>query len=200
MEPDDNDIVVTTYGPDFLNIFEFIKNAVTDQGFWAGIKALLIQIWEVYSIIAFILSGIFIIGIVYAYIRFNQLSEIEMNQLLDAEKEWKRRHGGSAENNEWKKISSHLASDNPNDWKLAIIEADIMLERILNDAGFAGNTVGEKLKSASPNNFTTLQDAWDAHIIRNKIAHQGSDFVLTQRTAQEAIIKFERVFNEFNAL
>jgi len=75
-----------------------------------------------------------------------------------------------------------------------------MLDRVLSEAGYAGNSVGEKLKSTSPQNFTTIQDAWDAHIIRNKIAHEGSDFVVTHRIAKEAITKYERVFREFGVL
>jgi len=197
--PDDNDIVVTTYGPNFLAMWNSLTEKLSGGSGWDGFLSLLSSVWEIYSIIAFILSAIFIIGIVYSYIRFNQLSEIEVNQLLDAEKLWQQKHGSGEGGGEWQSIVSHLDSSNPNDWKLAIIEADIMLERVLDDAGFAGNTVGDKLKSASPTNFTTLQDAWDAHIIRNKIAHQGEDFVLTQRIAKEALTKYRRVFDEFGA-
>ena len=86
------------------------------------------------------------------------------------------------------------------DWKLAIIEADVLLERMLDKAGYAGNTVGEKLKSASVRSFTTLDDAWRAHRVRNQIAHGGADFVLTQKTAHETIVLYERVFKEFHVI
>lgn len=201
MQPDDNDIVINQYGPDLLgavqNLFGWFSG---QEGNTNDFYLFFIQFWQVFSIIAFLLSAVFIFGIVYAYIRFNQLSEIEMDQLLEAEVLWKELHGERAGGGEWQKIQSYLESSNPNDWKQAIIEADIKLDKTLTEAGYQGATIGEKLKSASPQNFTTLRDAWDAHMIRNKIAHQGSDFVLTQRIAQEAITKFGRVFAEFEVL
>jgi len=97
-------------------------------------------------------------------------------------------------------VQQHVASGNPNDWKLAIIEADIILGEVLHEAGYAGKTIGDQLKSASTSNFSSLQDAWDAHLIRNKIAHEGADFVLTQQAAKAAMIKYQRVFKEFGAI
>ena len=44
--------------------------------------------------------------------------------------------------------------------------------------------------------MSSLQDAWDAHRIRNRIAHEGSDFVLTHSLSQEAIVKYERALRE----
>jgi len=75
-----------------------------------------------------------------------------------------------------------------------------MLEQMLDNAGYVGASIGDKLKTANPASFTTVQDAWDAHRVRNEIAHAGSDFVLTKRVAQETIIKYERVFREFGVI
>jgi hypothetical protein len=46
--------------------------------------------------------------------------------------------------------------------------------------------------------FKTLDAAWEAHKIRNAIAHEGSDFVLSQRESKRVIGLYEMVFNEFN--
>lgn len=199
--PDENDIIFENYGFDPITpLLESIFGMDGAAGA-STVWQLLQTLWSIWSVIAFILSFIFIFGIIYAYIRYNQLSEIENQRLLDAERLWQQRYGATDNGiGQWQLVKAHLESDNPNDWKLAIIEADIMLERVLKDAGYAGNSVGEMLKSASPTNFTTLQDAWDAHIIRNKIAHEGSDFVVTHRIAKEAITKFQRVFHEFGVM
>ena len=199
--PDENDIVFDTYNFDPISpLIDWLAGAADNSDGLSGFWAMLLNLWQIWSIIAFLLSILFIIGIIYSYIRFNQLMEIETNQLLEAEREWQRRYGQADGNGQWAGITAHVASDQPNDWKLAVIEADIMLDRVLSEAGYAGNSVGEKLKSTSPQNFTTIQDAWDAHIIRNKIAHEGSDFVVTHRIAKEAITKYERVFREFGVL
>lgn len=197
---DENDIVYNTYGldADFLGgIFEFFTGG--DFSF-ASIIEFLATFWTIYSIIALTLSALFIFGIIYAYIRIGQMSEIEEEFLAEQEKMWKELHGGSIENNRWQSVQTHLTSNNPNDWKLAIIEADVLLERMLEKAGYAGNTVGERLKSASSRSFATLDDAWTAHRVRNQIAHGGADFVLTQKIAKETLILYERVFKEFDVL
>jgi hypothetical protein len=198
MQSGDNDIVYKTYGLNtdfFEGIYDFLSNGdLFDSSFFE----LFFNIWVVYSILAFLLSAVFIFGIVYSYIRTSQMSEIEEEKLLEQEKMWKELHDGHIENERWQSVQIHLASENPNDWKLAIIEADVLLERLLDKAGYAGTTIGEKLKSASARSFATLDDAWQAHRVRNQIAHGGADFVLTQKLAKETLILYERVFKEFD--
>lgn len=198
MQPDENDIVFTTYGPnlDFLGGF---FNIFTDGGSsFADIIAFMQSMWTIYSIIAFAISALLIFGIIYAYVRINQLDEIMAENLLEQEKMWRELHNGNIEDERWQSVQTHLDSQNPNDWKLAIIEADVLLERMLEKAGYAGNTIGEKLKSASVRSFATLDDAWQAHRVRNQIAHGGADFILTQKVAKETLILYERVFKEFD--
>ncbi len=198
MQPGDNDIVYKTYGIDadvFGNIFSFFGNFDLSFG---GIFSLAGTIWTLYSIFAFIISAIFIYGIIYAYIRLGQMSEQQEEMLHEQEKMWKELHDGHIENERWQSVQIHLDSENPNDWKLAIIEADVLLERMLDKAGYAGATIGEKLKSASTRSFATLDDAWRAHRVRNQIAHGGSDFILTQKLAKETLVLYERVFKEFD--
>src|SRR5690606_1764590 len=126
---------------------------------------------------------------------------IEDQQIAEAEAAWAHTYGGAvSENNKWADIQKHIASDNPNDWRLAIIEADILLEETLSSHGYVGTTIGEMLKSANSSAFRTLQDAWSAHKVRNQIAHSGSDFVLTKKMANDTILQFERVFREFQVI
>ncbi len=203
MQPD-NDIAYTSYGldADFLtdllgNIFGLFTNGdFSVDSFFELVGTL----WTIYSVIALAVSALFIFGIIYAYIRYSQMSEIQEERLLEQEQAWRELHGGQIENNRWQSVQTHLESDNPNDWKLAIIEADVLLERMLDKAGYAGSTIGEKLKSASVRSFATLDDAWQAHRVRNQIAHGGADFVLTQKIAKETLIQYERVFKEFSVL
>ena len=196
----DNDIVYNWYSIDadfFCNIFDFFLGGSFSFDAFA---AWVFTIWTVYSILAFIVSGLFIFGIIYSYIRINQMGEEEEERLQEEEKMWRELHSGHIENERWQSVQTHLESGNPNDWKLAIIEADVLLERMLDKAGYAGNTVGEKLKSASMRSFATLDDAWQAHRVRNQIAHGGADFVLTQKVAQETLVLYERVFREFDVI
>ena len=206
MTPDSNDIVYTQYGIDFMPIVRWIAHffgygddplaGPTVDDFILG----LLHFWEVYSIIALLLSLLFFAGFVYAYNRYGQLKEEEDRMLLAEQEKWYAQHESRGGNTEWENIKRHIVTENPNDWKQAIIAADVMLEEILEAAGYVGETIGEKLKSANAQPFPTIQDAWDAHLVRNKIAHGGPDFVLTKRLAQDTIVQYERVFREFGAV
>lgn len=161
-----------------------------------GILYWLNTVWNIYSIIAFIFSALFIFGLIYAMQRIAQLREEHAAELRAAERAFIQKTEGGQQNTRWQDVQTHIQSHSPNDWRLAIIEADIMLEEALEELGLAGNTIGEMLKSASTNQIRTLDDAWSAHLVRNKIAHTGADFVLTQRLAQETINQYQRVFME----
>lgn len=204
--PDENDIVYNTYGVNPVSFVRSLFEAVRDffrvgdggvSSFFDSLGAW----WEIYSLIALFLSALFVWGFMYARIRYAQLAEIEAAQFEEAVEAWRHAYGGGvSQNSRWDDVLAHSSSENPNDWRLAIIEADIMLEQVLDDAGYVGASVGDKLKTANETSFQTVRDAWDAHMVRNKIAHAGSDFVLTKRIMQETIVKYERVFREFNAI
>lgn len=96
----------------------------------------------------------------------------------------------------WQKVTSLLHSENPSDWKQAILEADTMLLDILTGLGYQGDGVGEKLKRIQPGEMKSLDDAWEAHKVRNDIAHGRGD-VLDHHKANQTIQRFKSVFEEF---
>ncbi len=103
-------------------------------------------------------------------------------------------------NPKWTKILAQVESQNENDWKLAIIEADIMLADILDKLSLPGETMGDKMKAVEKSDFTTIDNAWEAHKIRNQVAHEGSDFVLNQREARRVVALYQTVFEEFQVI
>ena len=60
--------------------------------------------------------------------------------------------------------------------------------------GYEGNSLGERLRSADSLNFPELQTAGQAHLIRNKIAHEGSQFTLSKIQAGRVMRWYETVF------
>ena len=95
------------------------------------------------------------------------------------------------------KILTLSESQNQSDWRLAIIEADIILDELLQKLQLPGDTMGEKLKAVEKSDFTTIESAWEAHKARNMIAHNGSDFLINQREIRHIISLYEAVFKEF---
>ncbi|TSC68525.1 MAG: Uncharacterized protein G01um101456_612, partial [Parcubacteria group bacterium Gr01-1014_56] len=94
----------------------------------------------------------------------------------------------------------HELANTPNesDWRLAILESDIMLGDLLLEQGYRGEGIGERLRDANPLQFNTLDLAWQAHKVRNDIAHAGEGFHLSQREANATIDLYRRVFEEFD--
>ncbi len=103
----------------------------------------------------------------------------------------------SGENPKWDIIQKHIASMNPSDWRMAILEADILLYEMLDQMGYDGDTIADKLKLVESSDFNTLDLAWRAHKIRNAISHEGSSYEMSYQQAQNTIELYKKVFEEF---
>jgi hypothetical protein len=97
----------------------------------------------------------------------------------------------------WRKILAMVDSTNQNDWRQAIIESDIILDEILSRANYPGMDLGSKIRSATSADFKTVDMAGEAHGVRNKIAHDGINFPLSQHEAKRVINLYRQVFEEF---
>ena len=100
-------------------------------------------------------------------------------------------------NEKWLDIERHMSTMNVSDWRMAILEADILLYDMLDKMGYSGETVADKLKGVEPSDFNTLDSAWRAHKVRNIIAHEGSSYELSYQQAQNTIDLYRKVFDEF---
>ncbi len=147
------------------------------------------------KLLAILISILAFIFIVYLFRKINQI-RLSEDKLLYPELEKKV----FDINPHWKRIVDHIESPNENDWRLAILEADIMLNGLLDALSLPGETVGEKLKNVEKSDFTTIDSAWEAHRIRNSIAHDGVAYLLNQREARRVIELYRRVFQEFQMI
>ncbi|MDD5318647.1 MAG: hypothetical protein PHF79_02390 [Candidatus Pacebacteria bacterium] len=151
--------------------------------------------------LAIFFSFLFILGIFYT--KF-ELSEVNRKKALQAKTEEVVSAVPFAEaadkpylNERWQKVLDHSESVSPGDWRLAIIEADILLEEMLEHMGYQGESIGDKLKQINPSEFLTLNNAWEAHKVRNAIAHEGISFSLTKDVVRQTIQNYRKVFEEF---
>ncbi|MEN9552211.1 MAG: hypothetical protein RI935_588 [Candidatus Parcubacteria bacterium] len=94
-------------------------------------------------------------------------------------------------------IEGYMNSETETLWRIGVMEADNLLHEVLREKGYQGETLGEMLKAAS---FRTIDLAWDAHKIRNRIAHEGLDFQLTEREAKRAFVLYESVFRDLKVI
>lgn len=79
--------------------------------------------------------------------------------------------------------------------KQGIMDADKLLDYALERKGFVG-TLGEKLKKAG-SRFSNLNEIWQAHKLRNQIAHELGDINLNH--AHTALKFFKNGLNDLGA-
>jgi len=100
----------------------------------------------------------------------------------------------------WNVVVSHLESGNEAEWKIAIMEADSILAGLMRASGYHGDTLGEMLKGVDRSDIPSIESAWEAHRIRNQIAHEGSRHSITLRETRRIIGLYENVFRDFGYL
>ena len=86
----------------------------------------------------------------------------------------------------WAAVQKHFFAGDPNDLKIAVMEADNILNDALRYAGIRGTNLGEKLKNIKCSHMPNLEDVWDAHKLRNEIAHE-TNFTLKRDTVERAL-------------
>lgn len=163
------------------------------DGFWMWVM----HVWTVLGFVSFVFSLVAFFILAYSTIRMHQLREAEEHErwstLSPEEAETAKDHS------RWAHIQELIESGQPRDWREAVMEADIMLDDMLVERGYKGETTMDKLNTV-PASTMSLEDAKEAHRVRNRIAHDGSAFVLDEHLAYRTIKQFERVFKEFGEI
>jgi len=80
--------------------------------------------------------------------------------------------------------------------KLAIMEADTLLDSALKSMSMPGTTLGERLKVACYK-YPKLKDVWWAHKLRNQLVHEAS-FQTGPRQVRQALDEYERALKTLN--
>lgn len=99
----------------------------------------------------------------------------------------------------WKSVQKRLNSNDEAQWKLAIIEADAILDELIKALGYSGNTMGERMKKIKPQQFPYLDDAWRVHKVRNFIAHDPT-YRLKRDAVERALEIYRKIFDHFHVL
>lgn len=160
------------------------------------------QTWTILGIISSSISILCIAIIIFSLVRMKEIQidekreiDHEIQEALRQDKEKQR-----DSNPRWHYILTLIESSNESDWRVAIIEADTMLEEVLRDKGFEGSTLSELLDGMRSSGYSSIQNAWDAHLVRNQIAHIGSEFPLSQVEGRRIIKMYQNVFEELGVV
>lgn len=131
--------------------------------------------WVFIIIVFLVIDFALIVFVYFKKIRGKKFAEVELNYIRA----------------QWIRILDSFESHT----KDAIMDADKLLDYALGKKGFAGN-LGEKLKKAG-SRFSDLNGVWDAHKLRNRIAHELND--LDRNHAKKALKHFKNALNDLGA-
>ncbi len=96
---------------------------------------------------------------------------------------------------EWKKIKKKAEKATESERKLAVLDADKLLERALTRFGYEGKTSGEKIKQCEDID----KEIWEAHQIRSDIVHDPS-IRLSEEVTRKALMIYERALEKLKAI
>ena len=99
----------------------------------------------------------------------------------------------------WNALLAHLESTHESQWKIAVIEADKLVDDALARAGFPGATFGDRLSNIQPGTLLSLDGIWWAHKIRNRLAHEV-DYFLRYTEARQAVGYYEAALSELQMI
>jgi hypothetical protein len=199
-----NPTVLLTSSEDEINNLDLVSNEqdidptlIYHSDSILGNNSRIYNFWTYFVPISIFISLLLIIGLIYIFLRMYQIRKREQSELIEIFDTISGNQITSSQKR-WKEIVDHSQSINQNDWRAAIIEADIMLDELLDAQGYKGDTMGEKMKQIERSDFNSIDAAWEAHKARNLIAHEGSGYELNQREIRRIVELYERVFREFH--
>ena len=176
----------------FLLIIPFFKLfSGVSSGTFTPLMSLVSSVFDFIKLIATVVSMAAIIIVVYSFIRIQEITA-EENKKLGLALSWESER--NQKNVRWQRVEEYMTSLNPSDWKVAILEADNILDEITTRMGYAGTTLGERMKKIPASEFPYLEEAWDAHKVRNAVAHKGTDYALSRSDAEHVVNTYYRVF------
>ena len=82
--------------------------------------------------------------------------------------------------------------------RLAVIEADKVLDRALKDLNFSGATMGDRMKSATQVMGKQNNNVWSAHKLRNRLVHEETK--PKARDIRRAINAYQAALKKLGAL
>ena len=100
---------------------------------------------------------------------------------------------------QWTKIKGRISQNTEAEWKLAVIEADKLVDDILKKMGYPGEDMGDRLKSIKPEQLASLNILWEAHKLRNTIVHD-TEFYASELEIKNAIDHYETFLKEVEVM
>jgi hypothetical protein len=169
---------------------EFIYNFID---FWKGDGGRIVFL--VFKISAIAISAIMLYFIIF----FLRHSKYLWN--LDLYKETIRMSAAPKGkiSKKWHEVLSRMNMPEETSRKMAIVEADILVDSVLKILGFSGETLNEKIEKITSIQLKSINDLKMAHAVRKDILY-NPDYEVSPEIAKETIDRYEKVLREIDVL
>ena len=99
----------------------------------------------------------------------------------------------------WQRVAEKMKTGTPEAVRLAVIEADAVVDEFLKQVGYEGDHLADRLSQIVPGELDSMEGVWRAHRLRNNLVH-APQIRVTRREADEALKQFENFLKELGAL
>ena len=96
-------------------------------------------------------------------------------------------------------IENSLTKENRQSYNMSVVEGDKLLDKALMEMGLSGRTMGERLKKCGKEKFSQTNAVWNAHKLRNQIAHEPG-FKLEYHQAKHALAVYKQALRDLGAI
>jgi hypothetical protein len=100
---------------------------------------------------------------------------------------------------DWEKINDRLEKNDEASLKLAVIEADAMLDEVLKRMGLEGGDMGGRLEQLGSQQLKSYESIVEAHRLRDLIVRQ-KDIIVTNEQAKKAVEEYGEALKELEVL
>src|SRR3989344_924876 len=99
----------------------------------------------------------------------------------------------------WEEILERFNVGTESDMRLAVIEADSLVDDVFKKLGYPGETLGERIASVSPEELRSINDLREAHGIRNRLVHTPG-YKINKDDAERSIRRYQQVLSELEVI
>ena len=154
--------------------------------------------WLIFIKVLFLLIDLGMIAfIVYALLKTNWLNKL---LLYDVQEFLTYKHFGlSKTRKKWEGIEKDLEKGTEPEMKLAVVEADSLLDNVLRIMGYDGKDMTSRLEKINTNIIEDLEDLKKYHKIYSNIIHDPT-YRLDSKLAEEALKAYRKALVDLDAL
>ena len=99
---------------------------------------------------------------------------------------------------QWLAIEQSVVKGSEPSYHLAILNADKLVDQALRERGYAGKTMGDRIKSTR-GKLSDRDALWTSHKLRNRIAHEP-DVRVNYDQARRALAGFKKTLKDLGAI